>query len=164
MHLNHLAHGLRASLRNNGQAYGFSVSITAALALLNTEAKVSGAAHILYFALGAAVAFSILQAIASKGFRKPLEQEPSTVTAMGISLSVVSVGTSVALAWATAHFIGGVIAWPVTAFLVSVVYLLVAGMELAIAQRVEEPSSHGEAIERKTAEEEEERRGDGEME
>ncbi|MBC9729215.1 hypothetical protein [Streptomyces sp. TRM68367] len=161
LHLNHLTHGLRASLRNNGQAYGFSVSITVALALLDTEARMSGVAHIIYFALGAATAFSILELLASRTFHKPLEQEPSTVMAMGVSLSVVSVGTTSVLAWASAHLIGGVIAWPVTAFLVSVVYSLVAGVELAIAQRAQEASSHGGEIRRKTVEEEEERRTDG---
>lgn len=136
-----LAHGLRASLRNNGQAYGFSVSITVAMALLDSEAKVSGTVHLVYFALGAAVAFSALEVLATAGFRKPLKPEPETVTAMGVSLSLVSVGTSVVLAWASAHFIGGVAAWPVTSFLVSVVYLVVAGGELALADRAKSPSS-----------------------
>ncbi|MFG2681142.1 hypothetical protein [Streptomyces sp. NPDC048392] len=150
-----LAHGVRASLRNNGQAYGYSVAITVAAALLNTEARVPGAAHLVYFALGAAVAFSLLQALASAGFRKPLEPEPSTVTAMGVSLSLVSVGTSVVLAWGCAHFVGGVVAWPVTSFTVSVVYLFVAGLELALAERAQASSSHGEEVEEQTAEEEE---------
>lgn len=93
-----LAHGIRASLRNNGQAYGFSVSITAGLAMLNASTRQPGAVHILYFVLGAAAAFSLLEGLVSAGFRKPLEEEPSTVTALGISLSFRSVTTSVALA------------------------------------------------------------------
>ncbi|SFB87748.1 hypothetical protein [Streptomyces aidingensis] len=161
MHFTHLAHGLRSSLRNNGQAYGFSVSITAALALLNAEAALSGVVHIICFALGAALAFSMLQAVASSGFRKPLEREPSTVTAMGISLSPLSVGATTLTAWAVAHFIGGLAAWPLAAFLVSVVYPLIAGFELSVAQRAMESSEHGRETENE-AEEEEEGREKGE--
>ncbi|WP_432157583.1 hypothetical protein [Streptomyces sp. bgisy153] len=159
MRLTRTAHGLRASLRNNGQAYGFSVVITAALGLLNTEAKVSGSAHFVYFALGAALAFSLLEAVASVGFRRPLEQEPGTVTALGISLSLMSVGASATLAWGIAYFLGGVAAWPVTALAVSVAYPLMAGVELAFAQRAQESSSRGGETGRQTAREEDERRG-----
>ncbi|MER7895777.1 hypothetical protein ABTX62_06515 [Streptomyces sp. NPDC096046] len=164
MHVRYLAHGMRASLRNNGQAYGFSVSVTVALGLLNVEAKVPGAAHLVYFALGAAVAFSVLELLASRGFRKPLEKEPSTVTALGVSLSLASVGSSVMLAWGTAHFVRGVLAWPVTAFLVSVVYCAVAGMELGLAQRAQESSSHGDETQRETETEESESRSGHEEE
>ncbi|CAL9659826.1 hypothetical protein SUDANB176_06951 [Streptomyces sp. enrichment culture] len=143
----YLAHGVRASLRNNGQAYGFSVSITVALGLLDVEAKVSGAAHFVYFALGAAAAFSVLEAVATTRFRKPLEEEPSTVTAMGVSLSLVSVGVSALLAWATARLVGGVAAWPVTAFVVTVVYLLLAGTELVLAERAQRSPPRGDAVE-----------------
>ncbi|WP_268221213.1 hypothetical protein [Streptomyces sp. EMB24] len=139
-----LARGLRASLRNNGQAYGFSVSITVAMALLNSEAGTPGVAHLVYFALGAALAFSALEALATSGFRKPLETEPDTVTAMGVSLSLVSVSASTAAAWACAHFVGGTAAWPLASFLVSVVYLVVAGGELALADRAKAAASHGD--------------------
>ncbi|WP_165985308.1 hypothetical protein [Streptomyces sp. YIM 98790] len=164
MYFRHLAHGVRASLRNNGQAYGFSVSITASLALLNAEARLSGAVHIIYFALGAAAAFSMLEALGSAGFRRPLEREPGTVTALGISLSPVSVGSSALLAWAVAHFVGGLAAWPLTGFLVSVGYSTVAGVELALAQRAQESSEHGTETEREATEEEEEHRRGGEGE
>ncbi|MGC9540526.1 hypothetical protein [Streptomyces sp. UG1] len=148
-----LAHGVRASLRNNGQAYGFSVSITASAAMLHAEARQSGTAHLIYFAVGAAVAFSLLQTLATSGFRKPLEQEPSTVTALGIALSIVSVTTVVTLAWAVAHFVGGMAAWPLTGFLVSVVYPVAAGLELAVAQRFREASD--EDTKKETSKEEE---------
>ncbi|MFE4054060.1 hypothetical protein [Streptomyces sp. YIM B13518] len=120
------------------------MSITVAMALLNSEAKVSGVAHFVYFALGAALAFSVLEALATFGFRKPLESEPDTVTALGVSLSLVSVSASTTVAWACAHFVGGTAAWPLTSFLVSVVYLVVAGGELAAADRAKSPSARGE--------------------
>lgn len=137
MPLRHVAHGIRASMRNNGQAYGYSVSVTIALGLLTVEANEPGSAHYIYFALGAAVAFSVLELLATTGFRKPLEEEPSTVTAMGVSLSVVSVGVSALLAWAASSLVGGVAAWPVTSFSVSVVYLVLAGTEFALAERAQ---------------------------
>ncbi|MEU7472653.1 hypothetical protein AB0A94_29730 [Streptomyces sp. NPDC044984] len=137
MSLRRVAHGIRASMRNNGQAYGCSVSITLALGMLDVEAPVSGSAHHIYFALGAALALSVLELLATAGFRKVLEEEPGTVTAMGVSLSLVSVGISALLAWATASLVGGVVAWPVTSFVVSVVYLLPAGTEFALAERAQ---------------------------
>ncbi len=154
-------HGLRASLRNNGQAYGFSVSITASAAILNAEARQSGAVHLIYFAVAAAVAFSLLETVATRGFRKPLEQEPSTVTALGIAFSTASVTGAVALAWVVAHFVGGVTAWPLTGFLVSVVYPVAAGMELATAQRFREASDQDAKEETSKEEEAHDRRNGG---
>ncbi|MEU3897236.1 hypothetical protein [Streptomyces sp. NPDC045251] len=154
----HLGHGLRSSLRNNGQAYGFSVTITAAAAVLNAEAGRSGSVHLLYFALGAAAGFSLLEAVATGGFRKPLEKEPSSVTALGVSFSVVSVALTVCLSWVAAHFLGGTGAWPLTGFLVSVLYPVGAGMELAAAQRVREAK---DVATREEVERDEEERGGG---
>ncbi|MEW2636292.1 hypothetical protein AB0903_32780 [Streptomyces sp. NPDC048389] len=154
-----LTHGIRAPLRNNGQAYGFPVSITGGLAMLNADARQPGTVHILYFALGAAAAFSLLEALVSAGFRKPLEEEPSTVTALGISLSFLSVTTAVALAWLTAHFVGGRLAWPITGFTVSMVYPLIAGVEPAVAQRARESSNTETGEEKDTEKQDDESDG-----
>ncbi|WP_175407206.1 hypothetical protein [Streptomyces sp. TRM64462] len=132
------------------------MSITAGMAVLNTETDVSAGAAVLFFALGAAAAFSVLEAVASHGFRKPMDEEPSTVTALGISLSLVSVGTASGLAWVIAHFVGGTVAWPLTGFVVSTVYPLAAGVELAIAQQARE-SSESETSEEKKQEEKDEK-------
>ncbi|MFD0315729.1 hypothetical protein [Streptomyces flavalbus] len=153
-----LGHGLRASLRNNGQAYGFSVSITTAGALLSVEAEPSGALPVVWFALAAALAFSVLEALATRGFRRPLEPEPSTVTALGVSFGLFSVGVSVGAAWLVAHFVGGTVAWPLTAFLVSLGYPTVAGLELAVAQRAQEATQRAEG----EGEADEEGAGEGE--
>ncbi|WP_236242667.1 hypothetical protein [Streptomyces sp. CC228A] len=139
MNVRHVKKGLRASLRNNGQAYGFSVSITASMALLNSHTRVDGAAPVVYFALASAAA-SVLEALASHGFRKPMDEEPSATTALGISLSLASVGMSTCLAWLVADAVGGVPAWPLTGFLVSTAYPLAAGIELAVAERAREKS------------------------
>jgi hypothetical protein len=151
-----VARGLRASMRNNGQAYGFSVSITAGLALLTAEVKRPGPGNILLFALGAVVAFSVLEALASGGFRKTLEEEPSNVTALGVSMSFLSVGSATLAAWGTAHFVGGVIVWPLTGFVVATIYPVLAGLELALAERARESSDS------RSDEEREEGRGAGE--
>jgi hypothetical protein len=110
--------------------------------------------------LGAAAAFSLLEGLVSAGFRKPLEEERSTVTALGISLSLLSVTTSVALAWATARFVGGRLAWPVTGFTISMVYPLIAGLEPAVAQRARE-SSDCETSDEKDTEKKKEEEDDG---
>ncbi|MEU0221726.1 hypothetical protein ABZ281_44915 [Streptomyces sp. NPDC006265] len=56
------------------------------------------------------------------------------------------------------------LAWPLTAFVVSVVYCAVAGMELGLAQRAMESSSHGDETQRETETEERESRGGHEKE
>lgn len=65
----------------------------------------------------------------------------------------MSVATSVSLAWATAHFVGGLPAWPLTGFVVSAVYPTAAGLELAVAQMARE-SSDRETREETSREEE----------
>ncbi len=66
-----------------------------------------------------------------------MDEEPSATTALGISLSLASVGMSTCLAWLVADAVGGVPAWPLTGFLVSTAYPLAAGIELAVAERAQ---------------------------
>jgi hypothetical protein len=94
--------GVDTATRSNVTAYGYSVSITAAFALLQTSRSDTGTLEIFAFAGGAVVAFALVGALASGGFREELEDQPSNVKALGGAFALLSVG----LALATAFVVG----------------------------------------------------------
>ena len=66
--------GVDTATRNNVTAYGYSVSITAAFAILQTSRSDTGIFEIFVFAIiGAVVAFAIIAGLASGFFREALE-------------------------------------------------------------------------------------------
>ncbi len=62
--------GVDTATRNNVTAYGYSVSITAAFALLQTSRSDTGDLEIFAFAGGAVVVFALVGALASGFFRE----------------------------------------------------------------------------------------------
>ncbi len=136
---NRYAHALRAGTHNNAAAYGYSVSITAAFGILSTTQGTPGILQIFAFAGGAVVAFALVGAIASGGFRRRLEDEPSEVKALGGSLALLSVGLAIATTFAAGQLSppgsGG---WPLGAFLATVVYLSLVPVEMVLAELLEE--------------------------
>ncbi len=125
--------GVDTATRNNVTAYGYSVTITAAFALLQTSRSDTGALEIFAFAGGAVVAFAIVGAVASGGFREELEDQPSSVKALGGAFALLSVGLGLATAFVVGILVGGLVAWPVSAFSTTVAYIIAVGLELAVA-------------------------------
>ena len=74
--------GVDTATRNNVTAYGYSVSITAAFAILQTSRSDTGVLEIFIFAAGAVVAFAIIACLASGFFREELEDQPSHVKSL----------------------------------------------------------------------------------
>ena len=128
--------GVDTATRNNVTAYGYSVSITAAFALLQTSRSDTGALEIFAFATGAVVAFAIVGALASGFFRETLEDQPSNVKALAGALSFLSVGLALGVAYVVGIFIQSLAGWPVSAFLTTIVYVASVGLELAVAHRI----------------------------
>ncbi len=63
--------GVDTATRNNVTAYGYSVSITAAFALLQTSRVDTGVLEIFVFAVGAVIAFALIAGDAPRAcFRK----------------------------------------------------------------------------------------------
>ena len=89
--------GVDTATRNNVTAYGYSVSITAAFALLQTSRSDTGVLEIFVFAAGAVVAFALIAAVASGFFREELEDQPSNVKSLAGALSFFSVGLALGL-------------------------------------------------------------------
>lgn len=130
-------HGLRASVRNNASAYGFSVTITATMALLNSILGTPAALEIVAFAGGAVACFALVEGVVSRGFTRGMEDEPSSVKELGSSISILSVGAAIGCAYAVGRLVGGFIAWPLGSFVATAAYLFLFGVELGLAQRIQ---------------------------
>jgi undecaprenyl pyrophosphate phosphatase UppP len=130
-------HGLRASVRNNASAYGFSVTITATLALLSSIRGAPTALQIVAFAGGAVVAFAVVEMVVSWGFTQGLEDEPTDVKELGSSISVLSVGIAIGCAYVVGRLVGGLVAWPLGSFVGTASYLFLFGVELGLADRIQ---------------------------
>jgi hypothetical protein len=128
--------GVDTAARNNVTAMGYSISITAAFALLQTSRSDTGILAIFFFAGGAVFAFSIIACLASGFFREELEDETSNVKSLAGALSFLSVGLALGVAYVVGLLIPGLAAWPVSAFLATMVYMASVGLELTIAHLI----------------------------
>ena len=128
--------GVDTATRNNVTAYGYSVTITAAFALLQTSRSDTGVLEIFAFAAGAVVAFAIIAALTSGFFQEMLEDQPSNVKSLAGALSFFSVGLALGVSYVVGIIMPGLAAWPVSAFLTTVVYVGSVGLELAVAHLI----------------------------
>jgi hypothetical protein len=128
--------GVDTATRNNVTAYGYSVSITAAFALLQTSRSDTGVLEIFVFAAGAVVAFAVIACLASGFFQEELEDQPSNVKSLAGALSFFSVGLALGVAYVVGILIEGWAAWLVSAFSTTLVYIAAVGLELAVAHRM----------------------------
>jgi hypothetical protein len=128
--------GVDTATRNNVTAYGYSVSITAAFAILQTSRSDTGVFEIFVFAAGAVVAFALIAGLASGFFREELEDQPSNVKALAGALSIFSVGLALGVAYVVGLLLEGWAAWSVSAFSTTIVYIVGVGLELAVAHRM----------------------------
>ena len=128
--------GVDTATRNNVTAYGYSITITAAFALLQTSRSDTGVLEIFVFAAGAVVAFTIIACLASGFFQEELEDQPSNVKSLAGALSFFSVGLALGVAYVVGMLLQGLAAWPVSAFSTTVVYVAAVGIELTVAHRI----------------------------
>ncbi|MUL42905.1 hypothetical protein FZ103_17305 [Streptomonospora sp. PA3] len=130
---------LRLALRNNSGAYGYSVMITGALAVLTAINGSPGAGQVFLFMLGAALSFAAVEALATRMYRRSLREDEATkVIALGSSLNFGSILSAVGAAALVALVIPPTAGWVVGGFAASLVYLLVAAVEMSLARRIEE--------------------------
>ncbi len=132
-----LRRGLQTSVVDNSSAFGFSITITASFGMLNRLHGQPGVGEIFGFALAAVAAFTVLQAVASSGFRTRPGTAPREVVMLGTALNVASVGLGVGAATLTGLTLDSSVAWPLGAFLAAFVYILAEALELTLAARVE---------------------------
>ncbi|HEX6196158.1 MAG TPA: hypothetical protein VFZ37_09615 [Jiangellaceae bacterium] len=130
---------LRLSLRNNTGAYGFSVMITSVMAMLSAIHDPPQPGQIIAFFIGAVATFAIIEAVATRGFRRSLaDREATKVVALGSSLSLVSIAAAVGVATAVGYLLPVSAAWLVGPFLASMTYLVLTAAEMTAARRIQE--------------------------
>lgn len=132
-----LRRGLQTSVVDNSSAFGFSITITASFGMLNRLHGQPGVGEIFGFALAAVAAFTVLQAVASSGFRTRPGTAPREVVMLGTALNLASVGLGVGAATLTGLVLDSSVAWPLGAFLAAFTYVLAEALELTVAGRVE---------------------------
>ena len=135
----------RSTIRSESTAFGFSIMITASFAGVERDHGSPGVVDLLLFALAAVAAFTILEGLASRGFREPLPTHGSTVATFGTALNFVSVGAAVIAAVALSAFLVSDVAWPVCVFVAAVVYLVAESLEIVLAEAIQRARGDAEA-------------------
>jgi hypothetical protein len=131
---NHYLRGLGMSAQTNALAYGYSVTATASFGVLTETAKPASTVRIFLFAVGASVAFAIINAVVTRGFRTRAQTEPPVVSALATSLSVLSISAAVGVAVLLGVTLGDWLAWLLGSLLSTWVYLSIAALEMAAAR------------------------------
>ena len=106
----HYVRGLGMATRNNGLAYGYSITATASFGVLERTDPPGSLARIFLFVVASGIAFAIVSALVTRGFRQRVEREPPVVVALATAFSVVSTSAAVGIAALVGWGIGGW--WP----------------------------------------------------
>jgi hypothetical protein len=130
--------GLGESLGGNATAFGYSVTITASFGAVEIGQGNPGFGDLLVFGLGAVVAFGGLEALASGGFRTPLQKGSDDVVLLGTSLAFISIILAIATARGVAAVLTGAWAWFAGALCASLVFALVESLEFMLAEWMQE--------------------------
>lgn len=130
--------GVHASIHENAIAYGYSILITTVFGSLNLLEGSPRLGDIFLFVIGASVGFATLEAMASRMFRRKLEGETQRVVILGGALGIFSIvfglGGAVGVAW----LLPGGFAWGLSPAVATIVYIVVSGLQMSVAERAEE--------------------------
>ncbi len=128
--------GLKSTVGRESTTFGFSILVTVTFGLLQATEGSPDVARIFWFAVGAAMSFTLLEGLLSRGFRRSMPQHRTRVQAVGTSLNVVSVVGGLAAAWLVGSAMSHPAAWAVGPFLAGIVYLLLESFETALGERL----------------------------
>jgi MFS family permease len=134
----HYVRGLGMATRNNGLAYGYSVTATASFGILERTDPPGSVGRIFLFVVASGVAFAIVSALVTQGFRRRVDREPPVVVALANSFAVVSTSGGVGIAALVGSAIGGWPAWFLGALLPTWAYLAIAAVEIALSRGLHE--------------------------
>jgi hypothetical protein len=131
----HFVRGVRTSTANNTTAYGYSLAVACSFAALIKVHGEPSWAELFLFVIGSCGGFALVNAAATRLYRKESPDEGELVISLATSLSVFSVSTSVVSAIGVGLAVPGRPSWLLAAFAFTVVYVLAVGAEVAIAAR-----------------------------
>jgi hypothetical protein len=126
--------GLNSATRNNAIAYGYSLTITASWGMMSVLDDRATVGRVFVFVAGAGLAFALANALVTKGYRETRDPEVPLVRALGTSFGIVSSSAGVGAAALVAWALDGWLAWLLSPFAATVAYLLIAGLEIALAR------------------------------
>jgi hypothetical protein len=129
--------GLQTAVVDNSTAFGFSVTMTASYGALNQVAGSPSLLDIALFAVCAAGAFTVLQAVTTRAFRRRPSTVAREVIMLGTALDMVSVVLGLGAAIAAGLLFPAHVAWSAGAFSAALVFALSQALELMIAARLE---------------------------
>jgi len=131
-----LVRSMRSTVGRESTTFGFSILVTVTFGILQKTQGSPTVPEIFLYAIGAVLSFSVLEAVLSRGFRRPMPQHHTQVLALGTAFNVVSVLGGLASGWILAQLMGGAPVWAVAPFVAGMVYLLGESLEAALAERV----------------------------
>jgi hypothetical protein len=134
--LDHVRRGLGESTRTNGLAYGYSVLITSAFGIIHAEDGGPTVAQAFLFALGPSLTFSVLAGIVTRGFQQRVEREAPVVLSLSVALSALSISGGLGTAALVSWWPSGSWSWFLAPLAASAVYLVLSGLETALARGV----------------------------
>ena len=124
---------LRTTVGASASPYGYTLATWTTGAVLINSRGMPNTLGALTFMVGAVLGFALVGVFAFGGITKHLDQDPSEAPSIWGSFHFFSVGGAIGVAALVAHYVESFIAWPLTAFLSTIAYLLLAGAESAIA-------------------------------
>lgn len=133
-----LQQGVQGAVRSNATAFGYSILITTTYGVVDQETGGPSVLRILMFVLGATFGFALWETIASRGFQVRIREERSDVVLVGTALSPLSVALGFVTAVGVLQVLHGAWAWGMAPLAATVVFVAVAGAQLAAARRYTE--------------------------
>lgn len=131
----HFVRGVGESARHNSLAYGYSLAITGAFAVLDLQDRTT-IVDVLLFGLGGSLAFTVANPLVTRGFTHRVEGEPPIVLSLGSSFGFLSVTAVIGIAALIGWLLSSWLAWLVGSFAASATYLVLTALEFMGARAV----------------------------
>jgi hypothetical protein len=132
MTLKHYRKNLRMAVGSSAGPYGYTLATWTTGAVLTNARGIPNALAALTFMGGAVLGFAFVGTLAFGGVTKHFDREQGQALLWG-SFHFFSVGLAIGVAALVAHYVESSLAWPLAAFLSTIVYLLVLGAESTAA-------------------------------
>jgi|GEM_PF-2760494 len=127
-------HGLGMSVRDNAQAFGFSILITVSFGIVSGASGKPSSLELIGFALSAVAGLSLLNILVTYlKTSEPDDTERSYVLLVGTATDFVSVGAGVGAVFVASR-LGGWLPWLLALFLAGLTYGVVQGLQFALAR------------------------------
>jgi hypothetical protein len=128
--------GLRSTVGRESTTFGFSILVTVTFGILQASEGTPDAGRVFLYATGAVLSFAVLEALLSRGYRRPMPQHRTRVQAVGSSMNLLSVVGGLAAGWLVGVLMTNATVWLVAPFVAATVYLVLESLETALAERL----------------------------